>query len=125
VATGRLPIANGVRSALSYGIGGNPPDCVAGGPCGPVIDLLPDYCFAQMLSSLGILREGRHTPDSLTARPVWTIIGTHGADVGVIGWPLTHPAPTVHGFLVSDRFHRLTRAQMAVDGPAEIWPPRL
>jgi predicted AlkP superfamily phosphohydrolase/phosphomutase len=115
VATGRLPMGNGVRSTARYRVkAGEPP-----------IELLPDYCFAQALSSFGFLQEEANTPASLIARPIWSIIGDHGASVDVIGWPLTHPAPPVPGVLVSDRFHRLSPARMAIDGAAEVWPPSL
>lgn len=115
VATGRLPMGNGVRSTARYRVrAGEPP-----------IELLPDYCFAQALSSFGFLQEEANTPASLVARPIWSIIGDHGAQVEVIGWPLTHPAPPVQGVLVSDRFHRLSPARMAIDGAAGIWPPSL
>ena len=30
-----------------------------------------------------------------------------GSSVGVVGWPLTQPAPVVRGYLVSDTYHRL------------------
>jgi predicted AlkP superfamily phosphohydrolase/phosphomutase len=115
VATGRLPMANGVRSAARYRVR----------PGEPAIDLLPDYCYAQALPSIGVLQEEPHTPASLVARPIWSVIGDYGMLVGVIGWPLTHPASPVQGFLVSDVFHRLTETEMARDGANEIAPPSL
>jgi len=103
VATGRLPMANGVRSAMRY----------RARPGEPAIELLPDYCYAQLLPSVGVIDEEAHTSASLTARPIWSIIGEdYGISVGVIGWPLSHPAMPVNGVLVSDAFHRLTAAEM-------------
>lgn len=115
VATGRLPMSNGVRSAARYRVRAG----------APAIELLPDYCFAQALSSIGLLQEEPNTPASLRARPIWSIMGDHGVPVGVIGWPLTHPAAPVHGVMVSDRFHRLPPSRLATDGAAEIAPPSL
>lgn len=115
VATGRLPMANGVRSAARYRVA----------PGAPPIDLLPDYCYAQALSTIGVLHEEAQTSASLATRPVWSIIGDYGMRVGIIGWPVTHPALPVNGFLVSDQFHRLPAARLATDGAAAITPPTL
>lgn len=115
VATGRLPMGNGVRSAAHYRVRSGEPS----------IELLPDYCYAQALSTFGVLQEDAHTSASLAARPIWSIIGDHGAEVGVIGWPLTHPASPVNGYVVSDLFHRLTPAQMTSDGGHEVSPASL
>ena len=98
VATGRAPMQTGVRSSASYRVLG----------VTPVISLLPDYCFAQALVRAGFLWEEPHTAEDLTARPLWHILSEQGLAVGVIGWPLTHPAAPVHGYQVSDRFHRMT-----------------
>ncbi len=113
VATGRGPMQNGVRSSALYRVLG----------LTPPITLLPDYCFAQALVRFGFLWEEPHTAEDLTARPLWTILGEQGVDVGVIGWPLTQPAAAVEGFLVSDAFHRLQGPAFEMDGPAAVWPP--
>jgi len=113
VATGRLPMASGVRSSARY----------FAGPAAPAIDLLPDYCFARALVRFGFLREEPHTPASLRARPVWEILSGLGVPVGAIGWPLTHPAPPVNGYLVSDELHRLPEARRALDGQDAVHPP--
>lgn len=116
VATGRLPMANGVRSAMRYRVR----------PGQPAIELLPDYCYAQLLPSIGVIDAEAHTSASLTARPIWSIIGDdYGVSVGVIGWPLSHPATPVSGVLVSDLFHRLSATEMERSGAAEIAPPSL
>lgn len=115
VATGRLPMASGVRSSARY--------LASGG--GPPIDLLPDYCFARALVRFGFLRDEPHTPDSLRARPVWEILGGLGVTVGAVGWPLTHPAPAVNGYLVSDELHRLPDARLGIDGAPAVHPPSL
>ncbi len=114
IATGRYPMANGVRSAVVYrALGGTP------------IQLLPDYCYTQALVSFGFLTEEPQTATDLLARPIWSILSDSGASVGVIGWPLTLPAPVVNGFVVSDAFHRLTDTQRSIDSPPALWPPSL
>src|SRR6478736_280884 len=114
VATGRYPMYNGVRSSVVYrALGGTP------------IQLLPDYCFTQALVRLGFLTEEPQTATDLLARPIWSIISDRGETVGVIGWPLTYPAPVVNGFAVSDAFHRLSESDLGLDGSPAIWPSGL
>lgn len=111
VATGRYPMYNGVRSAVVYrALGGTP------------IELLPDYCFAQALVTFGFLSEEPLTVTDLTARPIWNILSDRSVSVGVIGWPLTHPAPVVNGFAVSDAFHRLPDTELTQDATPALWP---
>jgi hypothetical protein len=117
VATGRLPQTSGVRSAARYRswVGG------------PALDVLPDYVFAQALVRYGFLRAEPHTPESMAARPLWHILSDRGLRVGVIGWPLTHPAPALRGYVVSDVLHRIEETRFALDGmdsvsPAGLWP---
>ena len=113
-ATGHYPMANGIRSAAIYrALGGTP------------IQLLPDYCFSQALVSFGFLTEEAQTADDLLARPIWDILADRGARVGVIGWPLTQPAPSVNGFVVSDTFHRLSEPELNLDQSSAVWPPEL
>lgn len=114
VATGRMPLTNGVRSAASYRL-----------PGGAAVSILPDFCFAQALVRFGILTQLPHTADDLTARPIWKILGDQGVNVGVIGWPLTHPAREVRGFMVSDAFHRMSDTELALDAAAALWPRSL
>lgn len=114
IATGRYPMSNGVRSAVVYrALGGTP------------IQLLPDYCFAQALVTFGFLTEEPQTATDLLARPIWNILSDRGASVGVIGWPLTHPAPVVNGFAVSDAFHRLPPIELSQDVSPALWPSSL
>jgi hypothetical protein len=115
VATGRVPMQNGVRSSASYRVLG----------VSPPMTLLPDYCFAQALVRFGFLWEEPHTAEDLTARPLWNVLSDQGVPVGVIGWPLTQPAAPVHGYLVSDRLHRLTPAELDIDLPSSVWPPSM
>jgi hypothetical protein len=114
IATGRYPMYNGVRSAEVYRVFGGPP-----------IQLLPDYCFAQALVSFGFLTAESQSAKDLTARPIWGILSDHGVRVGVIGWPLTQPAPEVNGFVVSEALHRLSETEMAFEGASAVWPPDL
>jgi Type I phosphodiesterase / nucleotide pyrophosphatase len=113
VATGRGPMQTGVRSSASYRVVG----------VTPVISLLPDYCFAQALVRFGFLWEEPHTAEDLTARPLWRILSEQGLPVGVIGWPLTHPAAPLDGYQVSDRFHRMESSELDLEGTSAIWPP--
>jgi hypothetical protein len=111
IATGRYPMANGVRSSVVYrALGGTP------------IDLLPDYCFAQALVRFGFLTEEPQSATDLRARPIWSILSDRGVSVGVIGWPLTHPAPVINGFAVSDAFHRLPDTELSQDVTPALWP---
>jgi predicted AlkP superfamily phosphohydrolase/phosphomutase len=115
VATGKLPQKNGVRSAGSYRFpGGSDP-----------ILLLPDYCLSHLLVRFGFLIEQPHTPATLRTRTLWNILGTRGIRVGVVGWPLTYPAPPVHGYLVSDLFHRVIATPAGVDDTSAVYPPEL
>ncbi|OFW41718.1 MAG: hypothetical protein A3J29_11405 [Acidobacteria bacterium RIFCSPLOWO2_12_FULL_67_14b] len=114
IATGRLPMYNGIRSAFVYRVLGR-----------SAIKLLPDYCFARLLVRIGFLTEQPQTADDLAARPIWNILGDHAVPVGVIGWPLTHPAPRVNGFLVSETFHGLSETAMDFEGASALSPPEL
>ncbi len=113
--TGRPPVENGIRASALYRIRAD----------GPALELLPDYCFSQALVRFGLLSEDAHDSRSLQARPLWSILSDAGVAVGVIGFPLTHPAPAVNGFLVSDVFHRLTDADIDSDGTQAVAPSSL
>lgn len=116
VATGRLPQTSGVRSARRYrALGGS-----------SALDVLPDYMFAQALVRYGYLQAERHSAASMLAPPVWRILSARGIRVGVIGWPLTYPAPDLRGFVVSDALHRLDESRVdlataAAVSPASFW----
>jgi predicted AlkP superfamily phosphohydrolase/phosphomutase len=111
VATGKLPQKNGVRSAALYAIAGDGD-----------IELLPDYCFAHGLQRFGFLLERAHTSSTFRTRPLWSILSATGYSVGVVGWPLTHPAPPVRGFMVSDLFQRMAATVGGIDEPSAIYP---
>jgi hypothetical protein len=114
-ATGRAPAANGIRASALFRVRVHDPP----------LELLPDYCFAQALVRLGLLAETPHHAASLRAPAVWHILSDASVAVGVIGFPLTHPASPVHGFLVSDEFHRLQPSQLALDQESALSPPTL
>ena len=118
VATGRRPQTSGVRSAARYRVRTD----------GPALDVLPDYVFAQALVRYGFLREEPHVPESLAAKPLWQILSERGMSVGLVGWPLTHPAPTLRGYVVSDVLHRVNDARLALESadavaPISMWAP--
>jgi predicted AlkP superfamily phosphohydrolase/phosphomutase len=116
VATGKLPQKNGIHSAGLYRFTN---------ASGVPLQLLPEYCFAHGLVRLGILTEEPHSSATFRTRTLWSILSTHGITVGVVGWPLSQPAPTVRGFLVADSFHRSALTAAAVGGPATIYPAEL
>jgi len=112
-ATGKLPAANGIRSAATYW-----PISSSDG-----LEMLPDSCFSHALVRFGFLRQQVHTSADLRARPIWDILGQLGVTVGVVNWSLTHPAGAVRGYEVTDEFDRLAR-QTAVDieNSQSVWP---
>src|SRR5207249_521305 len=50
------------------------------------------------------------------------ILSTLGIPVGVVGWPLTYPAPAVRGFLVSDQYPRLIATPSGVNDSTAVYP---
>ena len=115
VATGKLPQKNGVRSSAIYQLAGG----------GGAVQLLPDYCFAHGLERFGFLVEQRHTSATFRTRTLWSILSTEGFTVGVVGWPLTQPAPVVRGYVVGDAYHRVALTASGLDDPSAIYPPEL
>ena len=115
VATGKLPQKNGVRSSAIYQLAGG----------GGAVQLLPDYCFAHGLERFGFLVEQGHTSAAFRTRTLWSILSTEGFTVGVVGWPLTQPAPVVRGYVVGDSYHRVALTASGIDDPSAIYPPEL
>lgn len=97
IATGMYPAGHGVRSAATYYALGD----------GRGVELLPDHCLAHVLTRVGLVREGAPSSARWRGRPLWSILARAGLTVGLVRWPLTHPAPDVPGFVVSDRYHEL------------------
>jgi predicted AlkP superfamily phosphohydrolase/phosphomutase len=114
VATGKLPQKNGVRSSGLYELAG-----------GTTVQLLPNYCFAHGLERFGFLAEQPYTSATFRTRTLWSILSVDGFSVGVVGWPLTKPAPLVRGYLVSDTYHRLALTPSGIDNPSSVYPPEL
>ena len=56
---------------------------------------------------------------------MWSILGSQGITVGVVGWPLTYPAPAVRGYLVSDGYQRLAQTPSGIDDPSAVYPPEI
>jgi len=115
VATGRLPQTSGVRSGARYAVRDS----------GPRLDVLPDYVFSQALVRYGFLRAEPHTPAAMASMPLWRILSDRGVRVGVVGWPLTHPAEALRGYVVSDVLHRIDDTRYALDGAVAVSPPSL
>lgn len=115
VVTGKLPQKNGVRSAGIYEVAGS----------GSNLELLPDYCFAHGLQRFGFLVERPHSSATFRTRTLWSIASTNGFSVGVVGWPLTQPAPPVRGYLVSDAYQRAALTASGIDEPSAVYPPEL
>jgi predicted AlkP superfamily phosphohydrolase/phosphomutase len=108
VATGKYPAANGVRSAARY--------FALGDRRG--IGLLPDHCLSYALVRLGFVRSEPLTSAAWGARPLWRILSDERLSAGIVGWPLTHPAEPIAGFMVSDRLHEATRSIAEFDRAA-------
>jgi hypothetical protein len=110
------PAKNGVRSPAEYYVRGD----------ARPFALLPDHCFSHVLVQLGLLRRESNSSASLRARPLWSILATAGISAGIVRWPLTSPAPPVHGFILSDRFHQLLGSVLELDAsaayPVEVLP---
>jgi Type I phosphodiesterase / nucleotide pyrophosphatase len=79
------------------------------------IELLPDLCYAQALVHFGILHETPYRSTALRARPLWAILGSQRLTSGVVGWPVTDPAPPVRGFLITDQFARRVASHQDLD----------
>jgi predicted AlkP superfamily phosphohydrolase/phosphomutase len=104
VATGKLPMRTGVRSAALYRVR----------PAGPLVEVLPDYCFAHGLVALGLLREAPHTSSSVRARPLWSILESSGISAAIVRWPLTYPASAGARAMVTDHLPSMARDASAV-----------
>lgn len=115
VATGKLPQKNGVRSAGIYAPEGGDDS----------IRLLPDYCFANGVVRFGLLTELGHSSAAVRSRSLWGILSGAGISTGVINWPLTYPASSVRGYVVSDRFARQALTLSGLDDPQLVHPPEL
>jgi hypothetical protein len=107
IATGKLPRRTGVRSAALYRMR----------PAGPILELLPDYCFAHGLVAAGLFEERAHTSASLRARPLWAILSSSGIGAAVVRWPLTYPAQFDPGDVVADLL--ASSAALPAGSPAE------
>jgi hypothetical protein len=89
------------------------------------LEVLPDYLFTQALIRVGLLIEEPYSSASLEAMPLWRVAGRYGVRTGFIGLPLTHPADSPAGFIVSDRFHRRSDSAAVLDARPAVSPPRL
>lgn len=115
IMTGMWPSRHGVRGAARY----RPFDGDA------ELEVLPDYMFSQALVRFGLLVEQPYSSASLLTQPLWRIAGGYGIRTGLIGLPLTHPASSDSGFIVSDRFHRRSDRVVSLDNEPDVSPYRL
>jgi hypothetical protein len=102
-ATGVAAPQNGVRSNSRYRVRAGDPH---------LVDVLPEYCVASALIYQGFVRAEPHTADSLAVRPLWDILQDYGLASGIVGWPLTYPARTDRGYLLTDRFDEATSSPL-------------
>jgi len=126
-ATGKLPQKNGVRSVGTYRLARLSTRARHPGADGPdgreVLQLLPEYCYANALLRFGLLVEEPHTSTAFRARPFWSILSALKIPVAVAGWPLTQPAPAVFGYLVSDAYLRRVGTAAAIEDSSSVYPP--
>lgn len=94
-ATGKFAEKNGIRSTNEYRVTDDDVDRV---------DILPEYCFAYVFATQGLVRARPHSSLSLDARTMWDILNDYRVPVGVVNWPLTYPARAGLGYVLSDRF---------------------
>jgi hypothetical protein len=113
IATGMYPARTGVRAAATYYAPGDSRG----------MQVLPDYCFSHALVYLGIVSAELWTSATWQERPLWSILARAGMTVGLVRWPLTHPAADLPGFVVSDRYHALQGTVTEI-GRA-VFPPGL
>ena len=69
--------------------------------------------------------EQPHNSATPRVRTLWSILGTQGITVGVVGWPLTYPAPAMRGYLVSDVYQRLIQTPSGLDDRSAVYPPEI
>jgi hypothetical protein len=112
MATGKSPFKNGIRSAAFYA------PLIAG----DWLEVLPDYCYSHALVEYGFLRERVHDSRDLTARPLWSLLGSQGVSVGVVNMAASQPARAVPGYLVSDQFERVHASVVDVESVGGVWP---
>jgi predicted AlkP superfamily phosphohydrolase/phosphomutase len=117
IATGKFPQKNGIRSAAEYRLPRRPDETP--------IQLLPVYCFANGLLRFDVLHEEPHNATALRARPLWTILSAAGVSTGVVNFPLTYPAASVNGFIVSDAYLRSSDSSTRQSDPAMLSPSDL
>ena len=116
IATGRLPAKDGVRSAALYSTAASP---------GASIDLLPDFCFAHGLVTVGLLTETTQTSAAFRAQPIWNILSRAGLPSSIVRWPLTWPAEPMLGAIVTDQYHLASDIALALDEPGLTYPTEL
>jgi hypothetical protein len=115
IMTGMWPSRHGVRGSSRYRPFNSDVE----------LEVLPDYVFSQALVRVGLLVEEPYSSSSLGTLPLWSIAAGYGVRTGLIGLPLTHPAPNARGFIVSDRFHRRADRVVTLDAEPAVSPSSL
>jgi predicted AlkP superfamily phosphohydrolase/phosphomutase len=123
-ATGKLPQKNGVRSLGTYRLARSArrPGSVDSRR-DDVVQLMPEYCYANALMRFGLFVEEPHTSAAFRSRPFWSILSALNIPVAVAGWPLTQPAPPVLGYVVSDAYPRRAGTSAAIEDSSSVYPP--
>jgi Type I phosphodiesterase / nucleotide pyrophosphatase len=108
VATGMYPAKTGIRSPGRYYVRGDD----------RALALLPDHCFSHALVHLGLIRHEANSASAVRSRALWSILDAAGIGVGLVRWPLTYPAPPLHGFVLTDRFYDVLGSLLELDDRA-------
>ncbi len=102
-ATGKYPPKSGVRSSSIYRARQTDADSA---------NLLPDYMFSQGLLDLGAIIQETPGASALHSRTLWDILSDFHLSAGIVRWPLTSPARTTRGFIISDRFEQTSSSPL-------------
>ncbi len=89
VATGRYPPGNGIPSGTRYALGHR-----------VLLDLLPRYVFADVLTEIGLSERRVRQRGDIRAPTLWRILDAAGLGAGIAGWPLARPYLSASSFVL-------------------------